>query len=232
MKNITYEIQDKIKIENAFIETNFQYLFMGLYKQFKNTNNNIWSFVYRHRIITPKMIVNCIKMMKTFNQYRFQNYVIDSINSLLPKDKKIQNCSVLNNSILCLDVQPIKNSTLVKFQLSLVYDGDENTAKEGKTYCHDIMKKMMETSYSVDEEKFNNTFKISKNDNTQKLKLFFVRHGFSEHNDTKTGKKNTSLLQPGIDASIYSGIKFNEMYRNSFRDWMRRWLFFKSIVCF
>lgn len=81
MKNITYEIQDKIKIENAFIETNFQYLFMGLYKQFKNINNNIWSFVYRHRIITPKMIVNCIKMMKTFNQYRFQNLLYTLINS-------------------------------------------------------------------------------------------------------------------------------------------------------
>lgn len=146
------------------------------------------------------------------HQYRFQNYVIDSINSLLPKDKKIQKCSVLNNSILCLDVQPIKKFNLVKFQLSLVYDGDENSIKEGKTYCS----KMMETSYSVDQEKFNNTFKISKNDNTQQLKLFFVRHGFSEHNDkeAKTGKKNTSLLPSGVYASGVSGKIFNEMYEN------------------
>ena len=34
------------------------------------------------------------------HQYRFQNYVIDSINSLLPKDKKIQKCSVRN--IICI----------------------------------------------------------------------------------------------------------------------------------
>lgn len=123
------------------------------------------------------------------HQYRFQNYVIDSINSLLPKDKKIQTCSVLNNSILCLDVQPIKEKegNLVKFQLSLVYNGDINSQKSGKTYCSE----MMDTSYFVDQEKFNNTFKISKNENTQQLKLFFVRHGFSEHNakETKTGKK-------------------------------------------
>ena len=146
------------------------------------------------------------------HQYRFQNYVIDSINSLLPKDKKIQKCSVLNNSILCLDVQPIKKFNLVKFQLSLVYDGDENSIKEDKIYCI----KMMNTSYSVDEEKFNKTFKIEKNENTQQLKLFFVRHGFSEHNDndTKTGKRNTSLLQSGVEASSESGKIFNETYKN------------------
>lgn len=144
------------------------------------------------------------------HQYRFQNYVIDSINSLLPKDKKIQTCSVLNNSILCLDVEPIKKFNLVKFQLSLVYDGDIASQKSGKTYCSE----MMDTSYSVDQENFNNTFKISKNENTQQLKLFFVRHGFSEHNDkeTKTGKKNTSLLPSGITASIVAGKEFNEKY--------------------
>jgi hypothetical protein len=142
------------------------------------------------------------------HQYRFQNYVIDSINSLLPKDKKIQKCSVLNNSILCLDVQPIKKFNVVKFQLSLVYDGDMGSAKAGKVYCEN----MMETSYSVPQEKFNNTFKISKNDNTQQLKLFFVRHGFSEHNEKKTGKKNTSLLPSGVDASIVAGEEFNKKY--------------------
>uniref|UniRef100_A0A6C0E439 Uncharacterized protein n=1 Tax=viral metagenome TaxID=1070528 RepID=A0A6C0E439_9ZZZZ len=142
------------------------------------------------------------------HQYRFQNYVIDSINSLLPKKKKIKECSVLNNSILCLDVLPITNSNQVKFQLSLVYNGDMGSAKAGKVYCEN----MMETSYSVPQEKFNDTFKISRNDNTRQLKLFFVRHGFSEHNDKKTGKKNTSLLESGVDASIYSGIEFNKMY--------------------
>ena len=160
------------------------------------------------------------------HQNRFKGYIIDTFNSLLGENNKIdEETRFSNGAILCLDITWIKRETSpagtslsnqrpmvfwdAKLILSLIYDGDKLANKKNKPYwvvgeTNDYLKHFEKKTLDVSEEQFKSIFKTKTNIDKKPIRCYFVRHGFSEHNKGFFEKNisniiatNTSLI--GLD---------------------------------
>ena len=75
MSVIRFDINKKIVFERNFIDSEFLHIIYDVHKSIKDMCITTGTYVKLYNIITPKMLIRCIEMLKLFNQDRVYGMV-------------------------------------------------------------------------------------------------------------------------------------------------------------
>ena len=187
----------------------------------ERTNATDSTSIKRAETLTNKCNLN---FLFVGHQNRTKGYLIDILNGLLPQNLRLNTKIRFSNcSILKLILNPLDED--IEIFLNLVYTGDVVGNKRGKQYWVSPAEKVTGQFTSVDFIPIHTTVKYSDFESAFKYKttiskpfiIYFLRHGYSEHNvpGSKNINTNTNLasngMSNGINQSHTAGLRFRDI---------------------